>query len=101
MISHAIGPNYPHTMRSSVTTLLSSFLALLSVDAFVRPFVQPGGVLLVQRRSPSSFSRSTSLRMGLLDDPVGWIKRGMEVMQDDREAEALHILKKVPYMEKV
>ena len=39
--------------------------------------------------------------MGLLDDPVGWIKRGMEVMQDDREAEALHILKKVPYMEKV
>ena len=32
------------------------------------------------------------LRMGLFDDPVGWAKRGIEVMQDGRSVTASHIL---------
>eukprot|EP00617_Octactis_speculum_P017577 CAMPEP_0185746172 /NCGR_PEP_ID=MMETSP1174-20130828/4632_1 /TAXON_ID=35687 /ORGANISM="Dictyocha speculum, Strain CCMP1381" /LENGTH=123 /DNA_ID=CAMNT_0028420629 /DNA_START=120 /DNA_END=491 /DNA_ORIENTATION=+ len=34
--------------------------------------------------------------MGLFDDPAGWFKRNLEVVQDGRKAQASHILIPIP-----
>ena len=86
-------------MAASILSPLLLFWTLLSG---AQAFHAAHGLLLQQQqqqqqhvdyqRWASSKSGTTVVRKGLLDDPVGWIKRGMDVMSDDREAEAHHIL---------
>ena len=66
----------------------SAFLLLLASAACVAAFHAPSA-----RRSTVRISaRRSTVRMGLFNDPVGWVKRGLEVIQDSREVTASHIL---------
>mmetsp|Transcript_1318 Transcript_1318/g.2800 ORF Transcript_1318/g.2800 Transcript_1318/m.2800 type:complete len:170 (-) Transcript_1318:221-730(-) len=75
--------------------LLASCLIPTAVQAFappLNPFARPAVA------SQSTARPRLTRRDSLFTDPGGWFKRTMEVMNDKREAEALHIL--MPYVKK-
>ena len=76
-----------YTKRSVNTelTLMARFPHLVILLASSAAFV-PASICSSRR------PRTTPMRMGLFNDPVGWVKRGIEVIQDQREVNASHIL---------